>query len=294
MKAGMRLISLFAMVLFIFSPMFGQRRVTPVATPAGVNQNKENSRANLVESKDSEGNIILIDTVAGAVVNDTTILPPPPKMVYPLWQSLTIGVNLWDAAMRLFSQHYGIGSVRAQLNMHNRYIPELEFGLSQAAIHASDGNYIFRSGVSPYLKVGFAYNLFYNSNPDYSLSVGLRYGITRFSSRVTDAVIDEGYWDSPSVISLPRQTVTAGYFELGIGLRVKVAGPVSLGWNASYHSMLHQSRHTYGSPMVVPGYGKRGPSFSAAFYIMYTLNLHKHNHNDDTERTSRKTGGTVQ
>lgn len=220
-------------------------------------------------------NIIFIDTVAGTEVPDTTVMTRVIKMTYPLLESVTVGVNLWDGAMRILGQKYGIGSVRAQLSLHNRYIPSFEFGLSNANDTPDGMNYTFKSGMAPYFKIGGSYNVFYNSSPDYQLLAGLRYGITHFSYDVTNVTVDEGYWGDPAHFSLPRQNATVGYIEVGLGVKVKIARPISLGWEFMYHNIIHQSKTTYGKPMIIPGYGKRNGAFTAAFYIMYTLPLSK-------------------
>lgn len=60
-----------------------------------------------------------------------------------------------------------------------------------------------------------------------------------------------------------------------LGLKVKIAGPLSLGWNVVYHSILHESAAPYGKPMYIPGYGKRSSAITANFSIIYTLPLNK-------------------
>lgn len=253
-----------------------QRRVTPVAPPSGINQNPSaNDRSNLLESIDSQGNVIFIDTIAGQEVPDTIVMTKVISMQYPLLESLIIGVNLWDGAMRLLGQQYGLTSVRAQLSLHNRYIPTLEFGMGNADDTPDGMNYTFRSKPAPFLKLGLSYNIFYNSNPDYQLVFGIRYGVSHFSYAVDNVTVDEGYWNDPAHFSLPQQSVTSGYLEAGLGIKVKIARPISLGWDIMYHSIIHESRNRYGRPMIIPGYGKRQGAFTGAFYVMYTLPLSK-------------------
>lgn len=254
----------------------GQRRVTPVSPPAGTNANpKKDARAHIKESIDAQGNVILIDTVTGTEVADTTVMPMlnVKKMLYPLMESLTVGVNLWDGAMRALGQHYGLGGVRVQLSLHNRYFPTAEAGVGCAATTPDGMNFTYRSSAAPYLRLGMGYNVFYNSNPDYRLIFGLRYGISHFSYRVDNVTVDEGYWGEASHFALPSQRLTAGWFEAGAGIHVKIARPISMGWEVMYHSLVHESRNTYGPPMIIPGYGKRRGAFAAAFYLMWTIGL---------------------
>lgn len=271
-----RVAAIFAvmMLAIIVFEGVGQRRITPVAPPSGHNENATaTDRSNLKEEIDANGNVIFIDTIAGTEVADTTVMTRVIGMVYPRFQSLTLGVNVWDGAMRALGQHYGLGSVRASLSLHNRYVPMVEVGLSTANDTPNGNNYTFRSPLAPYFKIGFGYNIFYNSNPDYQLTFGLRYCLTNFSYEVTDVTVDEGYWDDPARFSLPSQRVTAGFFEFAIGLKVKIAGPISLGWDLIYHNRLHESANRYGAPMIIPGFGKRDSKFTANFNVMYTIDL---------------------
>lgn len=275
-----RYASIFLLILLTLvaaTDLTAQRRVTPVAPPAGRNETvkeDEFDKSRLKEIIDSKGNIVLIDTVSGSEYNDTTILPRVIGMIYPKIHSLTIGVNLWDGVMRaLGQQHYGLGSVRATLSIHNRYMPMLELGLSMAKDHPDGRNFTFRSPLAPYMKLGFSYNIFYNSNPDYQLTAGIRYCLTNFSYTVDNVTVDEGYWNDPSNFSIPSQRVTTGYFEAGLSLKVRIGGPISLGWDLLWRGHLHESRTPYGPPMIIPGFGKRESRFGANISIMYTLPL---------------------
>ncbi|MDE5785777.1 MAG: hypothetical protein K2H98_04515, partial [Duncaniella sp.] len=100
-----------------------QRRITPVGVPsAGMSYREKPDSVRpegVVEQLDSKGNTILVDTITGREYIDSTAIKAPPKMVYPLINGLQVGVNLWDAAMRVFGQHYGFGSAWVALSVHN-------------------------------------------------------------------------------------------------------------------------------------------------------------------------------
>ncbi len=258
-----------------------QRRITPVEPAKGVTgapknepDKKEFERSNLAERKDATGNIVLVDTVSGTEWVDTTATVST-KMIYPLWESVSVGLNIWDPAMRILGQEYGGADIWAELSLHNRYKPIVEFGLSSADITPDGMNYTFRSKLAPYFKLGFNYNIFYNNSPDYQFTAGVRYGFTSFAYRVTDVSVGGGYWDDSTSFNIPRQSCTAGYFELVAGVKVMIVKHLSLGWNVKYHSILHESKAPYGKPMYVPGYGKRGNPFTASFSIIYTFTLNK-------------------
>ncbi len=257
-----------------------QRRVTPVkplapGTTPKVEREKKVDRSKLVEMEDVNGNVILVDTVTGTEFKDTTMLAAPPKMEYPLLHEVIAGVNLWSPIMRAFGQHYGLGDVWGEVSLHNRYFPYFAFGLDNCDDTPDNSNFTFRTPVSPYFKLGASYNFFYNSNPDYKLQMGLRYGFTSYKWNVENVTVDEGYWDDPSHFSILNQKSTAGYLEVTFGLKVKIFKSWSLGWHIIYHSMLHETKNPNGKPMFIPGYGKRGSAVTGNFSLMYTIPINK-------------------
>lgn len=256
-----------------------QRRVSPVQPSApGTEQTerpKRIDRSRLVEKLDAQGHTILVDTVSGVEVVDSGMLPAPPKMEYPLLHEIIGGVNLWNPLMRAFGQHYGLGDVWAEVSLHNRYFPFLAIGVDNCNDTPEGSNFTFRTPVSPYVKIGAAYNFLYNSNPDYKLMIGLHYGFTSFKWNVEDVSVNTGYWDEESSFSILNQKSNAGYLELTFGLKVKIVKNWSLGWNIIYHSMLHETKDPVGKPMFIPGYGKRGSALTGSFSLMYTIPINK-------------------
>ncbi len=279
-----RLLAFLAALMFaaVIMPLSAQRRVTPVtprepgSTPqitTNLKQQVDSSR--LVTTIDAHGNTVMVDTVTGLEFVDSTLLKAPPKMEYPLLHEVIAGVNVWDPIMRALGQKYGLGDVWAELSMHNRYFPFFAVGLGTINETPVDKNFTFKSPVAPYFKIGGSYNFFYNSNPDYRLQMGLRYGFTTYKWSALDVTVDEGYWGTHSTYSLKDIGNTAGYLEVTFGIKVKISGNFSAGWTIVYHSILHESKSAYGNPMYIPGYGKRNGAISGNFSIMYTIPINK-------------------
>lgn len=280
MKTALRLTALLLLMLVCALAADAQRRVTPVAPRPGTLGNEQpkrvvDPRRNVVEQRDAQGKIVLVDTVTGLEWVDTTAVAQVKKMQYPLLHSVAVGVNVWDPFMRILGQHYGLFDVWGELSLHNRYKPIVEIGLGTANDTPDGMNYTYKSKLAPFFKIGLNYNIFYNSNPDYQFNVGVRYGFSAFSFEVTDVTVDEGYWDDPSHFSIPSQSTTAGYFEFVAGVKVKIVGPLSLGWNLRYHSIIHEGKAPMGKPMYIPGFGKRGNALTGSFSIIYTIPLNK-------------------
>lgn len=265
-----------------FTRVSAQRRVTPVNTPAtatqSINENKLPSdsidRSKLVQYRDDKGNVVLVDTITGMEIVDSAAMPKVPPMIYPLIYDASVGVNLWDPLMRAFGQSYGLIGFSAHFNMHNRYIAVFETGLGEADNTPADNNYTYHSGVAPYFKIGMDYNFLYNSNPDYQIYAGIRYGFTPFRWTLRDVTVDNSYWDEPSRLDFPELNSTAGYMELLFGIKVKIYKAISMGWTFRYHNLLHYGPKTNGKPWYVPGYGSTNSAIGASVSVYYTLPLH--------------------
>lgn len=261
-----------------------RRHVTPVNTAATrtqhVNDAKgdsaralERRRARSVHYHDENGNTIMVDTVTGQEWVDSTLMPPPPPMKYPLMYAIEGGVNIWDPIMRAFGQKYGVLGFSAALNMHNRYLPTVEFGLGTAKSKSDKFTYTYRTPLAPYFKIGADYNFLYNSNPDYRFFAGVRYGFSFFRYSITGITVGNSYWDETSVFDIPSTSASAGWFEISLGLRVKLVKDLSAGWSVNYHSILHQSHPAAGDPWYIPGFGSSTSSLSVAVNLTWTFLL---------------------
>lgn len=261
-----------------------KRRMTPVDNPATTTQSVNETsadtarinakrRASSVSYVDDRGQTVYVDTVTGEEWADSAAVGRVPKMEFPLFHALSVGVNVWDPLMRAFGQDYGLADAWVELSLHNRYKPVFEVGLGAASHRASTGKFYYRSPTSVFFRLGANYNFLFNSNPDYQLYAGARYGFAPFSYSISDVIVDSPYWDESVKFDIPSQKATAGWFELMIGLRVKLWGPISAGWSFKYHQILHQSKGSYGEPWYIPGYGSRKGAVTGSFSIVYTLPL---------------------
>lgn len=260
-----------------------QRRITPVNTSATTtqarNENKKEEKnvrpASVIETKDSEGNIVLVDTISGQEYIDSTLIIEKKKILYPLFHQITVGLNVWDPIMRCLGQKYGGGEVWGELSLYNRFKPMIAFGLGTADYAPEDGNYTYKSGLAPYFKIGLNYNFMFKSQPDYQIYLGLHYGFTPFSYEINNISMPDSYWDEPETFNIPSQNASVGFIDVSLGIKVKIVQNFSLGWNIKYHSLLHESKNSYGEPWYIPGFGTRGSKITGSFSLMYTFTLNK-------------------
>lgn len=264
-----------------------QRRITPINTKATATQpinELENDtarinakmRATMVHYHDANGNIIYVDTITGREWRDSTAMNSIKKvMQYPLLESVSIGVDVWNPVMRAFGQKYGLIDFSAQLSLHNRFKPVFETGLGIAKDTPADNNYTYKTPLSWYFRLGMDYNFLYNSSSDYQFLTGLRLGVSPFSYTLENITIGNGYWGEDARFDMPSIRTTAVWMEFAVGLKVKLWGPISAGWMFRYHSVLRESKSEYGKPWYIPGYGSRNGSITGSFTLSYTLPLSK-------------------
>ncbi|MDE6403153.1 MAG: hypothetical protein K2K86_05015, partial [Muribaculaceae bacterium] len=77
------LILLLAIVTAVSAQLAAQRRVSPVSTAATTTQSRNENklpvdsidRSKLVEYRDDKGNIVLVDTITGREIVDSTAMP---------------------------------------------------------------------------------------------------------------------------------------------------------------------------------------------------------------------------
>ncbi len=289
-----RLFAVVSVAVMCVCSVTAQRRITPVQTPdptlrktttepektADTPLTDENGNplaprpASVVEQRDMEGRVVLVDTISGREYRDT-ILVVAPKLVYPRFQAVTVGLNVWDLAARAFGQSHGLASIWAELSLHNWIKPFVEVGVGSADYTPKDESYHYKSSLAPFFKLGVNYNFLYNSDPRYSVYVGLRYGLTNFSYKVSNVTLESGYWDESLTLNVPAQRLTAGYAEALFGLRVQILSNISLGWEVKWHQILHESSLKNGKPWYIPGYGTRSVGFGASFSVSYTIPLSK-------------------
>jgi hypothetical protein len=281
------LASIILVIASASTPCSAQRRITPVknaaTTTMSINELSNdtayinaNRRARMTTHYlDGDGNIVYVDTITGEEWVDSVKIKAKKIMVYPLIESVTVGLNIWDPLMRVFGQKYGGAEVSGELSLYNRYKPIIELGLGTASNTPDDGNFTYKTPLAPYARIGVNYNFLYNSTPDYQFYVGLRYGFTSFNFDVTDVSVSNGYWNEPETFNIPRQKASAGFCEFVIGLKVQLFKNISAGWALKYHSILHESTLENGEPWYIPGYGSRNGKITGALSIMYRLPLNK-------------------
>lgn len=287
MKRHVVILLITAISLFAVLPeVCAQRRVTPVNPAQAVTPERIKKAAprkltgvipaelqsRLVEQIDASGNVLLVDTLSGIEYADTAFSSLQ-RNIYPLLHSVSVGIDIFDPVARLLGQQYGGTSFQAEVSFHNRFKPGIIIGFGSADIKPDGANFRYRCQTAPFGLIGLKYNMFYNSNSDYQLNIGAYYGLTSCNYTINDAVISPGYWDTPAVINTQPYRGTVSFARFTAGIKVKLAGNLSAGWDMIFNLRATTSAQPYGKPLYMPGLGKSGASLGVGLNIYYTIPL---------------------
>ena len=193
---------------------------------------------------------------------------------YPRLTDISFGVNFIEPLFMAFGQSYASADVNATLNMWNRVQPTVELGLGWAKSIPDDMNFTYRGKPSPYFKVGANYNFMFKNSPDYQALLGIRLGYSTFSYDITDVSYYNSYWQEHIGFDITGERSHALWGEAAVGLKVKLSGPLSLGWMIRYHGIFNYGKSDSSRPWFIPGYGPRGSSLGLSMSLLYTLPLH--------------------
>lgn len=199
--------------------------------------------------------------------------------VYPLFNGLEVGVDLWGPGSALLGSDNLSAEVQTTLNMKNRFFPTVEIGYGKSDSWSDEGIH-YKTG-APYFRLGMDYNVFYKKKYLHKLLVGVRYGISNFKYDVTslnieDPIYGESFnpnieddiWGGTVLFNHSGMKGVMQWFELCGSIRAHIWHDLYMGWSIRYRFRLSSSSGLYGAPSYVPGFGTYG---SHTIGIIYTI-----------------------
>ena len=113
---------------------------------------------------------------------------PSKGYLYPLFNSLSVNVNILDGITNLFGQSYGNYEIAAELDLHNRFFPVWEIGIGHADNTPEGLNFTYRIKTL-YNRVGMNYNFGYNKTAMSFFYIGIRYGFSFFTYNIDNILV---------------------------------------------------------------------------------------------------------
>lgn len=187
----------------------------------------------------------------------------------PTYRCTTIGIELSEPAKYISGSDGGF-SIYADVNLKNKYFPNIELGRSHYD-HSSSLADFKTNGT--YIKLGILKALsYYGSKADNMVYTGIHFGFTAFSYDLNNITYKDDYWNYNYTYSLHNEKAQIGWIDIVGGIKVNITGPFSLGWYISYAWRIINNNGKESNPMYVPGYG-RNESHNPLIkgYIYYTF-----------------------
>lgn len=161
------------------------------------------------------------------------------------------------------------GSLSVDVDLWHRLFPTAEFGFMTADIKHEDYKY---ETIGLFAKLGADYN-FINFKSDrkydHSFYAGLRYGYSYTKYSLTDAVLNNDYWDESGKYANLNQVSNFGWFGVVVGVRVQIYKNFFMSVAMQVKTFGHFYEDTPCYPTYISGYGKYGEDVN--FGLNYSL-----------------------
>ncbi len=168
-------------------------------------------------------------------------------------------------------------------------------------------SYTYQSKGS-YIRIGMDFNLLKpdKSQGKYYAGIGLRYGLSRFSSS-TPYFDQTDYWGKTSS-SIARSSNWAHFVEMSPGVRAEIFNHFTVGWSLSVRMLLHSTTGNNMKSINIPGFGDGTKRFSTglSYFVVWNIPFKTINailkkevkeepeDNNDTDPNNTNTSGSQQ
>ena len=197
------------------------------------------------------------------------ILPDSVKYRYPLFNGLNVSVNIFDPVMELFTRDRANYEATVTADIFHRFFPQISVGAGHCN-QANEYGLRFSSKMSPFFKIGMLYNFNYNdTRPENFYYILARYGMSKSTADFENLTYTDGYWNDYGPTDISGLEYPCHWVEVGGGIKVKITGPVSMGWEATLRPLLSKGEAKNGNPYFVPGKGTG--KFCFAFHLYYDI-----------------------
>lgn len=148
------------------------------------------------------------------------------------------------------------------------YFLAVDYGFSKFDLSNTNFSY---TNEGSFFRIGPQVNLMPYNKHRSMITFGLSYAFAQFKDQTNFFVSGQNWNDAQ--INLSNDNLKSSWYEMSLGLMVKLAGPIHIGYMARYQ--FAQSVSGYGDlfPYEVPGFGSagKGNNFRFNYYITYKL-----------------------
>ena len=165
--------------------------------------------------------------------------------------------------------------VSVDFEIYKNVYPIFELGYNSMSNSQESFEY---ASSGTYGRAGIDYNVLRlkDRSMHHSISIGFRYGMSNFTQKFEDMVIQNDYWGD----LLPEtyeSSLTGQWIELVGGMKAEVLSNFFLGWSVRYKILLNPDMDPLGVPEMIPGFGSGGEEqvFGFTYSIYYKIPLIK-------------------
>ena len=192
--------------------------------------------------------------------------PVAPKDTVALFKGFSVSADLVGPVMMAVGD-YGQYEAALHVNLKDKYFPVFELGYGKAD-HTEETTQLTYKTSAPFFRLGVDFNVLKNKHDIYRLFAGVRYGFTTFKYDLLSPGVKDPVWGETTPYTATDVKCNCHWLEVGLGVDVKLVGPVHLGWSLRYKQRLSANEGELGKSWYVPGYGKSDTSaFGALFNV---------------------------
>lgn len=192
--------------------------------------------------------------------------PTAPKDTVALFKGFAVSADLVGPVMMAVGD-YGQYEAALHINLKDKYFPVFELGYGKADNTEETTQLTYRTS-APFFRLGVDFNVLKNKHDIYRLLAGVRYGFTSYKYDLTSPGVKDPVWGETTPYTAIGVKCNCHWLEVGLGVDVKLVGPVHLGWSLRYKQRLSANEGELGKSWYVPGYGKSDTSaFGALFNV---------------------------
>lgn len=186
-----------------------------------------------------------------------------------VYQGTFMSLDLFNPVATTWRDGRFEGSLTFDVDLWHRLFPTAEFGFMIANIKKDEYKYETLGG---FAKLGADYN-FINYKPDrkydHSFYAGCRYGYSYTQYSLTDALIENKYWNESNKYENINKSAHFGWFEVVLGVRVQVYKNFFMSVAMQVKTFGHFYEDSVSYPTYISGYGKYGEDVN--FGLNYSL-----------------------
>ena len=165
-----------------------------------------------------------------------------------------------------------------EANLGNRLYPIVEIGMGWCDATDETRGIKYKTS-APYYRVGFNYNLLTRKdkpNPKNYVYAIARIGWSSFKYDIDAPAITDPVWGGNAPLVLNDVDGSCSWAEIGVGIKVKIAKGLHMGWSIRYKARLSEKEGDNSKMWYIPGFGiNKSTCFGGTYNIIYDIPFKK-------------------